>query len=125
MGTVETDQYERSGLVAPTWRSVLLADPCVYCHGKSENLDHIWPYSRGGTDGWPNRAPSCRACNSEKGNSSVLMFLAGFPIRARRREPHTPTYVLRREAKERIQAVQYGLFYRGNIRGLEARDDEA
>lgn len=113
------DPYELSGLVPPKWRATLLSDPCVYCHGEAQNLDHIWPSSRGGLDGWENRAPTCRLCNSEKQNKSVLMFMAGFPIAIKRSEPHIPPHVLRREAKERIMANQCAVFYQGNIRGLD------
>lgn len=31
------------------------ADPCAYCGGPAEHLDHIVPKVRGGEDGWQNR----------------------------------------------------------------------
>lgn len=50
--------FERDG-----WR-------CRRC-GSEENLrvDHIWPYSRGGTDALDNLQTLCDPCNSEKGDS--------------------------------------------------------
>lgn len=41
---------------------------CVEC-GATENLslDHIYPYSRGGSDSHENLRTLCRSCNSKKG----------------------------------------------------------
>lgn len=47
-------------------RQDLLADPCVYCGGKAEEIDHIVPRSRGGTDETSNLAPACKRCNRSK-----------------------------------------------------------
>jgi 5-methylcytosine-specific restriction endonuclease McrA len=68
------------GALPPTtltsYRSVLLADPCVYCYGRAETVDHILAKSRKGAEGWENQAPSCRRCNQWKGSVTVLKFLA-------------------------------------------------
>lgn len=64
----------------------LAKDPCVYCGGPVEALDHIRPISLGqdiiqpliggfGANDWPNRAPSCVGCNQQKGSMGLLEFL--------------------------------------------------
>lgn len=53
----------------------LLRDPCAFCCGPSEALDHIVPRSLGGEDAWTNFAGICRSCNSSKGTKSLLGFL--------------------------------------------------
>lgn len=46
---------------------VLLSGPCVYCADPiPTQVDHVIPWSRGGTDDWDNLAPACRRCNMEK-----------------------------------------------------------
>jgi hypothetical protein len=57
------------------WRTILMADPCVYCGGPSENLDHIYAKSKRGPDDWENRAPSCRSCNEVKAAAGLVYFL--------------------------------------------------
>lgn len=57
------------------WRQTLLRDPCVYCGAKPTGLDHIWPRSKGGKDGWHNRGPACRSCDFEKRSRVMIVFL--------------------------------------------------
>jgi 5-methylcytosine-specific restriction endonuclease McrA len=59
------------------WVSVLLADPCAYCGSSADTVDHIDPID-GGKSGhvYSNLSTACRACNSAKRNSSLLVFLA-------------------------------------------------
>jgi hypothetical protein len=41
---------------------------CVECASREDlTLDHIWPWSRGGTDEPSNLRALCRSCNSRKG----------------------------------------------------------
>ncbi len=61
--------------VSQRWRDVLLADPCVYCGGTAEDLDHIRARSHDGPDGWENRAPTCAACNKGKAQRHLLRYL--------------------------------------------------
>ena len=61
------------------WREVLLRDPCVYCGGRTAELDHIMPRSRRGPDHWTNRAPACTRCNRAKGAQTLLHFLLRQP----------------------------------------------
>lgn len=39
---------------------------CAYCGAPAEQIDHIIPRSRGGTDALENLAPACAACNLSK-----------------------------------------------------------
>ena len=54
---------------------------CVYCNTQlardSVTQDHVIPRCRGGSKlGRENLEPACRRCNFEKGDKSLLMFLA-------------------------------------------------
>ena len=51
-------------------------DPCAYCGGPSDTIDHIEPKVRGGSDHWTNLTASCMSCNSRKGSMPLLLFLA-------------------------------------------------
>ena len=62
------------------YRKVLRRDPCAYCGGASEALDHIEPKSSGGEDEWTNRVGVCTRCNSYKGTLPVLLALPWIPI---------------------------------------------
>lgn len=54
---------------------ILLRDPCTYCGGPSDTIDHIEPVSRSRSSEWLNLTPACRSCNSAKGTKSLLTFL--------------------------------------------------
>jgi 5-methylcytosine-specific restriction endonuclease McrA len=60
---------------AVDWAMILSADPCSYCGGAAETLDHIQPVAAAGDNAWPNLTGACRSCNSSKGADSMLMFL--------------------------------------------------
>lgn len=48
-------------------REVLDSGPCVYCGEPFPNeVDHVFPVSRGGTSAPENLAPSCSPCNRQK-----------------------------------------------------------
>lgn len=57
------------------WNYVLYRDPCVYCGGQATTADHIVALSRGGQNGWWNRAPACLQCNNRKGSKGLLEYL--------------------------------------------------
>jgi len=57
-------------------REHIRRDPCAYCGGQAEHLDHIVPRFSGGTNGCDNLTASCGGCNSRKRTRSLLRFLA-------------------------------------------------
>ena len=61
---------------AEEYRAIISNDPCVFCGAATEQIDHIQPISRGGTDRWDNYAPTCQACNLSKYTMPLLTFLA-------------------------------------------------
>lgn len=60
---------------AKAWVPILLLDPCAYCGGEAEEIDHILPAVDGGTGAWGNLAPACRSCNARKHSKDLLHFL--------------------------------------------------
>jgi 5-methylcytosine-specific restriction endonuclease McrA len=54
----------------------MLADPCTYCGGPANQIDHIEPLIRGGTNTADNAARACWPCNREKNTQPLLIFLA-------------------------------------------------
>lgn len=54
---------------------LMLNDPCSYCGAPMQEIDHIVPYSRGGTARADNLAPACRRCNRTKSDRPLLHFL--------------------------------------------------
>ena len=52
---------------------------CTYCGATVEDgavlsLDHLTPYSRGGTNDAANLVTACKRCNSSRGNRAVAAF---------------------------------------------------
>lgn len=54
---------------------VIATDPCSYCGGVADTVDHIVALSRGGENHWTNMTAACLSCNSRKHNKSLLVFL--------------------------------------------------
>lgn len=53
-----------------TWsQSIHLGNSCHYCDKPAENVDHVWPKSRGGTNSKWNCVPSCYKCNGAKADN--------------------------------------------------------
>jgi hypothetical protein len=55
---------------------------CVYCgngveQGVKLTLDHLTPYSKGGSNDETNLVTCCLTCNSSRGNRSVSAFAKG------------------------------------------------
>jgi hypothetical protein len=53
---------------------------CGYCHATIEQgarltLDHLVPYSKGGTNDATNLVTACGRCNSSRGNRTVQTFI--------------------------------------------------
>lgn len=64
------DGVRRRAIPAATRAAVMKRDDfaCVECGSHLFlTLDHIWPYSQGGTDDHDNLRVLCRSCNSKKG----------------------------------------------------------
>ena len=47
---------------------------CSYCGGKAEEIDHIVPRAKGGTNSTYNLTSACRSCNEKKSNLSLKEF---------------------------------------------------
>ena len=55
---------------------------CIYCgsgleDGSTLTLDHVVPYSHGGSNSARNLVTACRQCNSSRGNRSISDFCEG------------------------------------------------
>lgn len=75
---------KRGGMDAEAieYAAIVLADPCVYCGGIAEHVDHIEPLAHGGAGEWMNLAGACASCNGAKRDTPLLRFLL------RRNQPH-------------------------------------
>jgi hypothetical protein len=51
-------------------------DPCAYCGGPMEHVDHIDPVALGGPSDWTNFTAACSPCNQGKAAKPLLLFLA-------------------------------------------------
>lgn len=51
---------------------ILTRDPCAYCGGPANSLDHIIPMKVGGTHDWDNFTAACKSCNSRKNDRTLL-----------------------------------------------------
>lgn len=49
---------------------------CYYCGDKAENVDHLVPRSKGGSNELSNKVPACSPCNSMKGSMLFDEFIA-------------------------------------------------
>ena len=47
---------------------------CSYCGAKAEEIDHIVPRAKGGSNSTHNLTPACRSCNEKKSNLSLKKF---------------------------------------------------
>jgi hypothetical protein len=64
------------------WKKIRLqvlrrdAYTCAYCGTHDANeVDHIWPYSKGGEDTLDNLVACCRSCNIRKKDKTDSVFL--------------------------------------------------
>jgi 5-methylcytosine-specific restriction endonuclease McrA len=51
---------------------ILADDPCAYCGGPADEIDHIVAIQTGGTAAWDNLTASCRQCNAQKATRPLL-----------------------------------------------------
>lgn len=61
---------------ASAYASILTQDPCAYCGGLADTLDHIEPIAAGGSTSWENLTAACRSCNSRKSDNRMLFWMA-------------------------------------------------
>lgn len=54
---------------------MLAGDPCVYCGGPADTVEHIVAVTRGGESHWTNYAAACARCNTSKMAAPLLTFL--------------------------------------------------
>jgi hypothetical protein len=69
------DRRSQEGDFEARWRRVLFTDPCTYCGGTVDTLDHIVARARGGGSYWANYTGACKPCNQEKDNRGLVVFL--------------------------------------------------
>ena len=71
------DEYQNGELKDTKLRDFIFKKhnhKCVYCGGDGEEIEHIIPRSKGGTNSIKNLTLSCQKCNIEKGNLSLKDF---------------------------------------------------
>lgn len=54
---------------------ILLRDPCSYCGGPADVIDHIEPLATAGAHSASNLTAACRRCNARKRTVPLLAFL--------------------------------------------------
>lgn len=59
-----------------TYVEILRSDPCSYCDGACEHIDHIVPVDAGGILQVENVTASCGRCNVSKNMTPLLVFMA-------------------------------------------------
>lgn len=82
-GSPKPEKKEREARISLSMRTRRLIheqykNTCVYCGEPSEQIDHVTPVSRGGTNDLSNLVASCAACNRKK--SAKLLSELGWTI---------------------------------------------
>ena len=70
-------KYQQGPLYQQKLRSFIFSrsnGKCVYCGAQAEEIDHVIPRAKGGTNSVYNLVASCRACNQMKSNLSLKEF---------------------------------------------------
>jgi 5-methylcytosine-specific restriction endonuclease McrA len=76
-GTI-LDHMRRHVFKHGSFKAAVKKSPCSYCgtlKKKGRGRDHIQPRSKGGPDGWTNRASACGQCDKTKSSQLLLYFL--------------------------------------------------
>ncbi|WP_312846411.1 RNA-guided endonuclease IscB [Deinococcus rubellus] len=79
---IQREEYQKGTLFGTEVRAYLRQkwdDKCAYCGKKGEEVEHLVPRSRGGSNRINNLVWSCRKCNEEKDNLTLEEFLARKP----------------------------------------------
>ena len=73
----EEARKRRLGLDADAmlYAQILSIDPCSYCGGTCEHIDHIEPSAAGGSNHWDNLTAACASCNQRKRDKPMLIFM--------------------------------------------------
>lgn len=63
-----------------TWKGVVIHDPCVYCLGTAESIEHVEPRAclrarQAASPGWQNLVGACERCNGGRGDMPLLRWL--------------------------------------------------
>lgn len=69
--------YQQGDLYQTELRSFVFSHSngkCVYCGDKADEIDHVIPRSKGGTNSTYNLVAACRACNEKKSNLTLKAF---------------------------------------------------
>lgn len=69
--------YQQGNLYQTKLRSFIFSrsdSKCVYCGAKAEEIDHVVPRSKGGTNSTYNLVAACRRCNEKKSNLTLKAF---------------------------------------------------
>lgn len=65
-------------LTTPEFRFIM-SEPCAYCGADADQLEHVQPLSRDGTNDAHNCVSACFDCNAAKHRATVLEFLGLWP----------------------------------------------
>lgn len=79
---IQREGYQKGTLFGTEVRAYLRQkwdDKCAYCGKKGEDVEHLIPRSRGGSNRISNLIWSCRRCNEKKGSLWLEEFLAKKP----------------------------------------------
>lgn len=79
---IQGEDYQKGTLFGTEVKACLRHkwdDRCAYCGKKGEEVEHLVPRSRGGTNRISNLVWSCRKCNEQKGASTLEEFLKRKP----------------------------------------------
>lgn len=68
--------YQRKSISAGKRKFILERDnqTCVYCGEKADQIDHVDPVCRGGSDDESNLVSSCRSCNAKANGMKFASF---------------------------------------------------
>jgi 5-methylcytosine-specific restriction endonuclease McrA len=71
--TIGMDDFDLQ--LSRAYREAINGDPCFYCGGPGEHVDHYTSLANGGTDHWFNLVRACATCNKRKGRKNGDEFL--------------------------------------------------